>query len=1220
ESTERSSLVLRAVEKAVTNNAQSKEGLLPTEQWAELPRQPGDFVPTKDVPAESSSDVQPGETFHAWMLRVAEGRRGSGGRQVSVNLGQYGATRDGLELLPTWAVCSPDYHEALGRPDAHCVEREAAANRVWKDLVGHEGFSLQRWAPDERGSEADRHAQEKKPQFNVKDLPKVAGEIVGGFVRKLLNKQQLAPEEEKCLQEGSIDLAKDILLVASHTFMLTQELRGKHQDLSNLGDFARMTTSAPSQEFLKQNGLFAKRRLEEDSLMEDGVKALSDWRLQDIVVLPKGQIVICFAKEWRLPKGLKQLRLKYCNQPLDPHFLPKGLGTLDMVDDLKKALCLELAERWDDADKKGFGEELGMVFRTLLFDAYFMMLSRRALLDRTNLVMAWAPVCSAAALPSWVQSVLAPVLAAVPQLSELELRSRGTVPDEMNEVWLAAAAAAQERSNRMQLLELRVQKAPPLVEVYKILEHGRHYYRSLTFTSDTGWSFHVPGSGQLLLQNGHGAAGWSIAAGEVPVATQARPSVVVLREHPSKFRQTHLPRRALHGLLPDALLGRYRFWRCRAAAKKSGAEGAFVGEELRVREQASRLHIFLFRSGEGVAARVERAAASGDLEENTGSRDHLRIQVHAAMRCLRFFLVDLLLLAVAIGALVEAPPSDCAELDVDSVSEEIDSPVVLLQQNLQLTRRPQHPRNASSDRRPNLLLILLDQWRADWAGFDDALVSMPTVKSLASVGTRFTRAYTTSPLCVPARSSLTAVREYKDMWVQKNQDIYASPQMSPTFMSRLRDAGYTTIFAGKDHLSGDSGNLINATEMEVLGVDLFARSSDKYGICKNASKGGVMDHFGLHLKENDLFHAYCDAVGTMGRGGCCNSTPVCETIFMDECGFRCKQEGCLEPDVGVDHWSRLQAEVLLQRHWKRHGDKPWFLQLGFPSPHPPFATSLHDEVGPLPDAVDAQFDYIWAQNTEGRMIQFPNPFRSSVDVRQSRESYARLLGMLDREIHQLLHFLEKHDARENTVIAVTSDHGEHLGDHGEWAKSSPWEPSVKIPLILAGPSIRKDAIEEAPVSLIDVPRTLLDFAGATPAQAMGGYSLLPTLRGSGPVERPAVLSGLYMPTWEDSGWLTLSEYFETVAALFNGGQFLKLVCCPRGCSKQGTLLPFSSLPQLALMNVTSGAGPTKFEHDILNKPSGNGVAEAKYLAEYLSSGSNWTCFVVPAGPWFPEVG
>jgi len=577
-----------------------------------------------------------------------------------------------------------------------------------------------------------------------------------------------------------------------------------------------------------------------------------------------------------------------------------------------------------------------------------------------------------------------------------------------------------------------------------------------------------------------------------------------------------------------------------------------------------------------------------------------------AMRCLRFFFVDLLLLAFAIGALVEAPPSDCAEPDLDSHSEEIDSRVILLQQNLQLTR-PQHPRNLSSDRRPNLLLILLDQWRADWAGFDDALVSMPTVKSLASVGTRFTRAYTTSPLCVPARSSLTAVREYKDMWVQKNQDLYVSPQMSPTFMSRLRDAGYTTIFAGKDHLSGDSGNLINATEMEVLGVDLFARSSDKYGICKNASKGGVMDHFGLHLKEIDLFHAYCDAVGTMGRGGCCNATPVCETVFMDECGFRCKPEGCLEPDLGVDHWSRLQAEVLLQRHWKRHGDKPWFLQLGFPSPHPPFATSLHDDVGPLPDAVDAQFDYIWAQNTEGRMIQFPNPYRSSVDVRQSRESYARLLGMLDREIHQLLHFLEKHHARENTVIAVTSDHGEHLGDHGEWAKSSPWEPSVKIPLILAGPSIRKDAIEETPVSLIDVPRTLLDVAGATPAQAMGGYSLLPALRGSGPVERPAVLSGLYMPTWEDSGWRTLSEYFESVAALFNGGQFLKLVCCPRGCSKQGTLLPFSSLPQVALMNVTSGAGTTKFEHDVLNKPSGNGLAEAKHLAEYLSSSFRSAC-------------
>eukprot|EP00439_Symbiodinium_sp_Y106_P027348 s5817_g3.t1 len=77
-------------------------------------------------------------------------------------------------------------------------------------------------------------AQEKNPQFNVKDLPQVAGEIVGGFVRSFV--------------------------AASANRVL--------QDLSNLGHFVTMTTSAPSQEFLKQNGLFAERRLEEDILMD----------------------------------------------------------------------------------------------------------------------------------------------------------------------------------------------------------------------------------------------------------------------------------------------------------------------------------------------------------------------------------------------------------------------------------------------------------------------------------------------------------------------------------------------------------------------------------------------------------------------------------------------------------------------------------------------------------------------------------------------------------------------------------------------------------------------------------------------------------------------------------------------------------------------------------------------------------------------------------------
>ncbi|CAL1139151.1 unnamed protein product [Cladocopium goreaui] len=95
----RASLVLRMVEQAVTNRGRASSEAS-AEEWAEL--RPGDFVPKKHLPSESWFSSQSGEAFHEWMLRTTQG--GAAGRQVSINLGQYGTKRDGLELLPSWAT------------------------------------------------------------------------------------------------------------------------------------------------------------------------------------------------------------------------------------------------------------------------------------------------------------------------------------------------------------------------------------------------------------------------------------------------------------------------------------------------------------------------------------------------------------------------------------------------------------------------------------------------------------------------------------------------------------------------------------------------------------------------------------------------------------------------------------------------------------------------------------------------------------------------------------------------------------------------------------------------------------------------------------------------------------------------------------------------------------------------------------------------------------
>ncbi|CAE8583412.1 unnamed protein product, partial [Polarella glacialis] len=118
---------------------------------------------------------------------------------------------------------------------------------------------------------------------------------------------------------------------------------------------------------------------------------------------------------------------------------------------------------------------------------------------------------------AWLQQVLEPVRTAVPQLAALELRrSRDKVPSEaVAEVWLAAVATGHDRSDRLvrQLKELRVQRQPPVVEIYDVTEHGRQFYRTQVFSSDTAWSFHAPATGELLVQSSTGAS-WSLAAGD----------------------------------------------------------------------------------------------------------------------------------------------------------------------------------------------------------------------------------------------------------------------------------------------------------------------------------------------------------------------------------------------------------------------------------------------------------------------------------------------------------------------------------------------------------------------------------------------------------------------------------------------------------------------------------------------------------------------------------
>ena len=97
---------------------------------------------------------------------------------------------------------------------------------------------------------------------------------------------------------------------------------------------------------------------------------------------------------------------------------------------------------------------------------------------------------------------------------------------------------------------------------------------------------------------------------------------------------------------------------------------------------------------------------------------------------------------------------------------------------------------------------------------------------------------------------------------------------------------------------------------------------------------------------------------------------------------------------------------------------------------------------------------------------------------------------------------------ENTLIVYSSDHGEMPGDHNMWGKTKPLQPSVGVPLVVAGPGVEKGVTSDAMVSVMDLAATYLDYAGVTRPKEMDSRSFRPVLEGKTNKHRDYLLSGL----------------------------------------------------------------------------------------------------------------
>ena len=272
------------------------------------------------------------------------------------------------------------------------------------------------------------------------------------------------------------------------------------------------------------------------------------------------------------------------------------------------------------------------------------------------------------------------------------------------------------------------------------------------------------------------------------------------------------------------------------------------------------------------------------------------------------------------------------------------------------------------------------------------------------------------------------------------------------------------------------------------------------------------------------------------------------------------QRSTYPSELYEDDWTAANAVTLLER---APHDKPWFLWVSFPGPHPPFAVTADMAASVAgrtwPTAVDSNNRSVACDPAGGE----PSQAHVRCNYAAEMENLDRLFGVV----------LEAATARGNsiesdTVVCFFSDHGEMLNDHNDWDKSKPWQGALNVPLVCAGPTVRKNVSIEVSMATIDIGATVLDFAGAAAHPGMTAQSFRGLLEGADPTRRnrTVVLSGLQSYDFghapapagadadneEDAAAAAFN--FRVAVADFEGVPY-KFVCCRGKCPGSPSTAP-----------------------------------------------------------------
>ena len=365
--------------------------------------------------------------------------------------------------------------------------------------------------------------------------------------------------------------------------------------------------------------------------------------------------------------------------------------------------------------------------------------------------------------------------------------------------------------------------------------------------------------------------------------------------------------------------------------------------------------------------------------------------------------------------------------------------------------------------KPNILLIFTDQQRFDTIeALGNPVIKTPVLNELADKGTAFTRAYTPCPVCIPARYSMHTGQMPHRTGVTENHRM---PGGRKSFMQILSENGYQTFGAGKMHFAFDTGldTLWGFDERKVCELDHDLEKNDFYQSLKSEGFGHVYDYKGV---RSEMY--YIPQVSQLPAK---------------------RHHTAWTVDCCIDYLKR------------RDRQKPFFVMTSFEKPHPPFEPPApwnklyRGPDMPLPKRPEG------CENLHTLWNRFQNRYKyrdRGIDehlIRQIKAHYYAEISFIDYNLGRLFEYMETEGIKEETLIIYTSDHGEMLGDYNCFGKRCFLDSAARIPMIIRYPGCDKGRRCDAPVSLIDILPTILDFSGIDTHEDYCGESLFDIISG-----------------------------------------------------------------------------------------------------------------------------